>query len=81
MTIAACVWTVAGLLTGGVHSAGIYHSASHPRSWMAATGMLRLLIVGGVLTISSINGFVLPTAAGWILGFFTIIILFFLTKR
>ena len=61
----------AGLLFGVLHAAGIWRSTRRPNSLFAVIGMLRLLVVGAVLTCAALVGGIIPAACGWGLGFLT----------
>jgi hypothetical protein len=77
ITVSSLVWGVAGIATGGMHSAGIKSSVASTNEWVAANGMLRLLLIGGVLTSAAIGGYLFSAVTGWLLGFIvTLVVLY-----
>jgi hypothetical protein len=67
-------WVVIGLALGVVHAAGIWRSARHPTTTTAVMGSARLLVVGLTLAAVAMFGGILPTAAGWAVGFFASVV-------
>lgn len=61
--------TLFGVALGVCHAAGIWQSAKHHTAASAVVGLTRLFAVGLALAITAMLGGILPTAAGWALGF------------
>jgi hypothetical protein len=77
ISAAAIFWALAGAVAGGVHSLGIRHSVLQTSHALALIGLLRLAVIGLVLTGAAISGFLFPAAAGWLVGFAATLVLFF----
>ncbi|MBI1310406.1 hypothetical protein GC176_03795 [bacterium] len=68
MTDISILWLLAGLATGGLH-AWLVWSGSQPPFHSSVAGMVRLLLIGGLLVVTAVNGGILPAAAGWATAF------------
>jgi hypothetical protein len=64
------MWLTAGLVLGVMHASEIWRAARRPSVATTIVGLMRLLVVGLVLTAAAILGEILPAAAGWAVGFF-----------
>jgi hypothetical protein len=65
----ACLWLSAGFVAGGTHSLAIERSRSHAGEWFVLVGLLRLLLVGAVLTLAALVGYLPSAFGGWAVGF------------
>jgi hypothetical protein len=80
MTWICGAWAVVGLALGVVHAAGVWRSARRPTATTAVMGLARLLVVGLALAAAAIFGGILPTAAGWAVGFFASVVFWVLRR-
>ena len=64
MTGMIVLWFAMGTLIGALHAYSLWKS-SQPPFHSAAVGLLRLLLIGGLLVAAAFNGGILPAAAGW----------------
>ena len=69
-TLLTCFWVFAGVVAGGTHSLALKHSSAHAGEWVVLVGLLRLLLIGGVLTAAAMVGYLLSAFGGWATGFF-----------
>jgi hypothetical protein len=69
ISIPSLLWTIAGAAAGGTHSLALRNSAEGASPWTPLIGLLRLVVVGVVLTAAAISGFLFSAFAGWIAGF------------
>lgn len=67
--MATPLWLAMGVLVGGMHAASLWHTTRRANGILAATGLLRLLVVGVILTTAAVAGGVVPVCAGWAIGF------------
>lgn len=74
MTVMSCSWVALGLVSGVAHSLGLRRAAHQSLQWGPLWGLLRLALVGVVLTTAAIQGFLLPSVLGWSSGFFVTLI-------
>ncbi len=81
ISISTLMWTFAGALAGGTHSMALENSATSKSEWTPLIGLLRLLLVGIVLTAAAIFGFLFSAFAGWIAGFVVTLILLFVRMK
>ncbi len=75
------VWFVAGWLIGALHATMLWRNVHRFTVWSSLTGLLRLGLVAGLLVIAAIQGAIIATAAGWIIGFIALGTWFMLTSR
>ena len=54
---------------GGTHSLALKHSSSNANEWAALIGLLRIVLIGGLLTAAAILGYLISAFAGWAIGF------------
>ena len=69
MTVTAFFWAIAGVLVGGTHSLALQHSSSNANEWAALIGLLRIVLIGGLLTAAAMLGYLFSAFAGWAIGF------------
>jgi hypothetical protein len=69
ISISTLLWTIVGATAGGTHSMALRHSAESANPWTPLIGLVRLVVVGVVLTAAAISGFLFSAFAGWIAGF------------
>lgn len=62
----AWLFALTGLAAGLAHAAWLGHPGRRPRAW---SWPARFLGVGAVLLLGAWAGHILPTAAGWAVGF------------
>jgi hypothetical protein len=69
MTLWHILWLLAGVGAGSLHAASLWLSVRQFGAWHAALGMLRLIVVAGVLVAAAITGGLIPACIGWGMGF------------
>ena len=69
ISMTSCIWAVAGVMVGGTHSLALMHSSSRINEWGALIGLLRIVLIGGLLTAAAILGYLFSAFAGWVIGF------------
>ena len=69
ISLTTCFWALAGFVAGGTHSFALKHSSSHVYEWAALIGMLRIVLIAGLLTAAAILGYLFSAFAGWAIGF------------
>jgi hypothetical protein len=65
----SCFWALAGVIVGGTHSFALKHTISKFDEWGALFGLLRITLIGGILTAAAILGYLFIAFAGWATGF------------
>ncbi|MEQ8787815.1 MAG: hypothetical protein RIC55_16035 [Pirellulaceae bacterium] len=66
------VWLIAGILLGLGHAASLWLTTRlRDLVWLPVTGLLRFVLLGGVLAGAVLSDGILPAAVGWALGFST----------
>ena len=68
MTLASPLWLTAGVVLGGLHAASLWQAARRVSGTMAATGVMRLLVIATVLVGAALAGGLLPVGMGWGIG-------------
>lgn len=69
ISFSACFWTLAGVIAGGTHSLALRYSCDRASEWAPLMGLLRLVLIGGVLVVASLLGCLFSAFTGWLIGF------------
>ncbi len=69
ISLTTCCWALAGVVLGGTHSFALQRSCLLANEWTALIGMLRIFLIGGLLTAAAILGYLFSAFAGWAVGF------------
>ena len=69
MTLGSPLWLTAGVVVGGLHAAALWQAAHRASRTMAATGVVRLLVIAAILISGALAGGLLQVCKGWGIGF------------
>jgi len=69
MTLVSPLWLTAGVVLGGLHAASLWQAAHRASPTIAATGVVRLLVIAALLASAALAGGLLQVCMGWGLGF------------
>jgi hypothetical protein len=80
ISLTTVLWALAGLVVGGTHTLALKHASSQASEWGALVGLLRLALIGGLLTTAAILGYLFSAFVGWAIGFVVTLLAFLMQK-